>query len=79
MATAQEDLHVAKARSLSDFELHNLTGFYDGTPAKSAALVELARRKFWRDFWTHGIIAWIALVISIASLIMNVWINFFQG
>lgn len=41
----QEDLHVAKARSLSEFELHNLTGFYDGTPVKSAALVELERRK----------------------------------
>ena len=38
------------------------------TTDKARCKVELDRRNWWRDFWTKGIVAWIALLIALASL-----------
>lgn len=67
--------HVTKARSKSDFDLLNDMGYVDGSEVKSAAVAELERRKFWRNFFTHGIAAWIALIISGISLYMSIFID----
>jgi hypothetical protein len=41
-------------------------------PNRSAAELELETRSWLRDFWSRSIVAWIALVISIISVVIAV-------
>jgi hypothetical protein len=42
------------------------------------AQLELERRQWFREFWTHGIVAWIALVFSVISIIVSVVVAFLK-
>jgi hypothetical protein len=70
MNTSQADVHLVKARSMSDVELRTCLAYNEGSPVRAAADTELARRKFWKTFWSHGIVAWLALAVSFISLIV---------
>jgi hypothetical protein len=43
-----------------------------GTDFRVSCEIELEKRKWRKDFWTKGIVAWIALVIASISLIWNI-------
>jgi len=43
-----------------------------GTDFHAAAETQLAKMLWWRDFWTKGIVAWIALIIALISLIWQI-------
>ncbi|OGP59979.1 MAG: hypothetical protein A2V65_01620 [Deltaproteobacteria bacterium RBG_13_49_15] len=47
-------------------------GMNPGTDFRVACEIELDRRKRWKDFWTKGIVAWVALLIALASLIWQI-------
>ena len=38
---------------------------------RAACRLELEKRKWRKDFWSKGIVAWIALVLSVVSIILN--------
>ena len=60
-------------RELPDIELYTLRDGRQGWSDISAgARVELERRDFWRKFWTHGLVAWLALVVSIIALVCSI-------
>jgi len=69
---------VIRARGASSADLHLWSGLNASSPLRAAAEAELDRRKFWRTFWSHGIIAWIALVISVLSLCVSAYVAFFK-
>lgn len=55
-------------------ELIQLEGcFRADSPQGSAPRAELERRRFWRAFFTHGIVAWLALIVSIIALAVSVY------
>ena len=67
---------VVRARSASEADLHLWAGLNPSSPLRAAATVELERRAFWRAFWSHGIISWVALVVSILSLLVSAYVAF---
>lgn len=60
---------VAHFRKCSTFEVAKWVAAEKGTFRQVAAEQELARRQFLRTFLTHGIVSWIALLISLLSLL----------
>ena len=61
------------ARTLTDFQLHQLMG---GTPQDEmhcAARVELERRARRYRFWHNDMVAWLALGLAILSLAVSVF------
>jgi hypothetical protein len=63
---------IRKARSLPEFELHLLVN--TKTPMAEehiAAKLELDRRDRSRRFWRQDLVAWLALVLSVVSLIVS--------
>jgi hypothetical protein len=59
----------------SDKDLHRVMARYSAYPESEQYLdakLELERRQWFRDFWTTGIVAWIALGISIVAIIVSV-------
>lgn len=68
------DFHsaVRKARSLPDFELHLLVNSKVPMAEEHiAAKLELDRRDRNRRFWRQDLVAWLALVLSVISLIVS--------
>lgn len=63
-------------RDLSKYPDLNLVRVLRADKAKlidrAAAEVELERRRRWRDFWSKGIVAWIALAMALISLIWQI-------
>ena len=62
------DPEVEWARSAADHELERWEHLGQTGFRQVAAMQELKRRAFWRDFWSKGVVAWLALALSIASL-----------
>jgi hypothetical protein len=63
---------IRKARSLSDYELHQLVNSkVPWTEEHIAAKLELDRRDRNRRFWRQDLVAWLALVLSVVSLIVS--------
>ncbi len=61
------------ARSLSDNDLEIIRSTKVNTSMEAiAARVELDRRERRRTFWLRDIVAWIALVLSILSILISV-------
>ncbi len=44
--------------------------FRPDAPQGSAPRAELERRRFWRKFWTYGLVSWLALAVSVIALII---------
>ena len=42
------------------------------------AKLESDRRAWFLEFWTHGIVSWIALVLSVVSIIVSVVVAFLK-
>jgi hypothetical protein len=64
---------MSKFRKMSDVQLHQNKDGYQGWHDLSAgAKAELDRRAFWRAFITHGIVAWLALIVSIVALYVSI-------
>jgi len=60
-------------RKLPDIELYKLRdGFQGWSPQSAGAKIEIERRLFWRKFLTHGIVAWLALIVSIIALVLSI-------
>jgi hypothetical protein len=77
--TKPVDPLVLEAKAMSDFELAKWAhSSMLGSFKQIAASEELERRKFWRHFFTHGIVSWIAIVISLISLVISILPNFFN-
>jgi hypothetical protein len=38
----------------------------------ASARAELERRRFWKKFLTSGIVAWLALIVSIVALYISI-------
>ena len=74
MSNYDIDPLVSEVRAMSDFEVAKWAqSSMKGSFKQVAATEELERRKFWRHFFTHGIVAWIALIISLISLVISIW------
>lgn len=63
-----KDPVVSEVQAMSDAELARWAELGQFGFKQVAAKQELSRREFWRDFWSKGIVAWLALVLSIISL-----------
>jgi hypothetical protein len=64
--------HAAHARSLSEHDLEIIVSTTRPTSQEAiAARVELARRDRSRTFWRKDIVAWIALALSILSVMLT--------
>ena len=60
-------------RGKTDSELLQIiTNTTPGTDQHEDAVVDLEWRRWWRNFWLKGIVAWIALGVGAASLIWNI-------
>jgi hypothetical protein len=58
----------------SEQELRELIGGQNpGTDFRVSCEIELDRRKWRKEFWTKGIVAWIALIIASVYLLWNIW------
>ena len=67
-----EKAALEKARGLSDFELHMSVN--SKTPMSEeniAAKLELERREHNYRFWHQDLVAWLALVLAIISLLVS--------
>ena len=63
---------IRKARSLPEFELHLLVNTKIPMAEEHiAAKLELDRRDRNRRFWRQDLVAWLALVLSVVSLIVS--------
>jgi len=63
---------IRKARSLPEFELHLLVNTKIPMAEEHiAAKLELDRRDRNRRFWRQDLVAWLALVLSVVSLIIS--------
>ena len=66
------DQYTAQARTLKDSDLEIIVSSKVPSSQESiAAKFELARRERRRTFWLRDIVSWIALVISIVSIILS--------
>jgi hypothetical protein len=66
------DAAMRKARSLPDFELHLLVNSkVPMAEEHNAAKLELERRDRSRRFWRQDLVAWLALCLSIVSLVVS--------
>lgn len=65
------DPEVEWARSAEAHELERWEKLGQPGFRQVAAAQELKRRAFWRDFWSKGIVAWLALALSIVSLVVS--------
>ena len=60
-------------REATDEELHRRIGAYvPDSDQFTAAKVELERRERNRTFWRKDIVAWLALALSIVSLLLSI-------
>lgn len=63
---------IRKVRSLPEFELHQLVNTKVPTSEEHiAAKLELERRDRNRRFWRQDLVAWLALVLSVVSLVVS--------
>jgi len=63
---------IRKVRSLPEFELHLLVNTKVPMAEEHiAAKLELDRRYRNRRFWRQDLVAWLALVLSVISLIVS--------
>lgn len=70
------DEHAAHAHSLADIDLEIIVSTKVPMSQEAiAARVELAHRERSRTFWRRDIMAWIALVLAIVSIIISLWKN----
>ena len=69
--TLPDDPIVVEVRSMPDHEVARWAELGQFGFKQVAAKQELARRAFWREFWSHGVVAWVALVVSIAALAIS--------
>ena len=60
------------ARSLTDFDLHlHVDTLLRGNVEHITAKLELERRQRSRRFWRQDLVAWLALVLAILSLVVT--------
>jgi hypothetical protein len=64
----------ARFASTSDKVLNRIVNSHDAgaSPDHADAELELETRAWLREFWSRSIVAWLALFISIASLIIAI-------
>ena len=64
----------ARFASTPDSVLNRIVNAHDpsASPDHADAELELETRGWLRDFWSRSIVAWLALFISIASLIIAI-------
>ena len=63
---------AAHSRELSDIELERVLATKISTShAAIAARAEIARRERKRTFWRKDIVAWIALVVTVVSIVIG--------
>ena len=55
-----------------DHSLKNMVNSMIAIPDRAVAELELETREWLRDFWSRSIVAWIAIVISIISVVFAV-------
>jgi predicted nucleic acid-binding Zn ribbon protein len=68
------DEHAEHARSLADNDLEIIVSTKIPMSQEAiAARVELARRERKRTFWRKDIVAWIALALSVVSIVISVF------
>jgi len=75
----EERAHAAKARSASDLDLELWSKLNPGSSLRAAAVVEQDRRKFWKTFLTHGIVSWLALIVSVVAICISAYVAIFKG
>jgi hypothetical protein len=63
-------------RKAPDKELYKWRDGNQGwSDISGGAKAELDRRQFWRKFWSFGLVGWIALGVSIVSLVISILKN----
>ena len=68
------DQHVTHARSLKDIDLEIIASTKIPSSQEAiAAKYELARRERRRTFFLRDIVAWIALLLSVISIIIALY------
>ena len=78
METKSQNPHAPRVRTASEEQLVEGSGLTPGSGLRTAAVVELDRRKFWRSFLTHGISSWFALIVSVLALSVSAYVAFFK-
>ena len=59
-------------KKLTNVELYKLRdGYHGGSPTSAGAKEELERRRIAHEFWTRNVVAWLALLVSIAALVVS--------
>lgn len=65
------EAEVKKAKSLTDFDLHRAVNTKAPMAEEHiAAKLELEKREQCRRFWRQDLVAWLALGLSIISLVV---------
>jgi hypothetical protein len=68
------DQYAAHARSLKDIDLEIIVSTKVPSSQEAiAAKYELARRERRRTFWLRDIVAWVALVLAVISIILSLY------
>lgn len=66
------EAEVKKAKSLTDFDLHRAVNTKVPMAEEHiAAKLELEKRERRRRFWRQDLVAWLALVLSVISLVVS--------
>lgn len=66
------DQHATHARTLKDIDLEIIVSTKVPSSQEAiAAKFELARREKRRTFWLRDIVAWIALALSVVSIVLS--------
>jgi len=63
---------------MSESQLRQMMGYAEGTELRADAETELERRKFWKNFLSHGIPSWLALIVSVFALFISAYVAFFS-
>jgi hypothetical protein len=66
------DTRFASHETYPDWALNEVTHNQSASYERTHAALELETRAWLRDFWSRSIAAWIALVISIISVVIAV-------
>ena len=73
MHNQRSNPHRRAMREATDEELHRRLGAYvPDSDRFTAAKVELERRERMRGFWRRDIVAWLALFLSVVSLVVSI-------
>jgi hypothetical protein len=67
-----------RVRAASNADLALFVQLNPGAQLRAFAEVEIERRRFWKNFLTHGVPSWFALIVSVLALCVSVYVALFK-